>query len=59
MFGVLMELLASRRKWLALRSRDTPRMAGLAAFIEAELGIECSSNINLLSSDRDFAAQIG
>jgi hypothetical protein len=33
-------------------------MAGLAAFIEAELGIECSLNITLLSSDRDFGAQI-
>ena len=52
------ELLASRRKWLALRWRDTPRMAGLAAFIEVELGIECISNI-VLSSDRDFAMQIG
>jgi hypothetical protein len=43
MFGVYCidgNWLASWRKWLALRSRDTPRMAGLAAFIEAELGIE-------------------
>jgi hypothetical protein len=33
-------------------------MAGLAAFIEVELGIECISNIVLLSSDRDFAMQM-
>jgi hypothetical protein len=54
-----MELLASRRKWLALRWRDTPRMAGLAAFIEAEFGIECSSNIYLLSFDRELDMQNG
>jgi hypothetical protein len=34
-------------------------MAGLAAFIEVALGIKFISNIVLLSSDRDFAMQIG